>query len=580
MPRKYKKKPGTKSYKVHASEVIENALKDIHDGLSIRKAALKYNISKSVLGRRIRQEKTLKHGGQIALKTEFESELIQNVLVCAEWGYPMDLLDIRLFVKSYLDSKDIKIRRFRQNLPGKDWAMSFISRHRHLTNRVVPNIKRARAEVSHSVINEYFDNLSQTLDGVPPHNILNYDETCFTDNPGEKKYVIRRGCKHPERVVNSTKSSISVMFCAAADGSVLPVYTVYKSTAMLHSWMLNGPPNARYNRSKSGWFDSATFTDWFFKVALRYLRRLPGRKVLIGDNLASHLTKDVIDSCQRNNIAFIFLPPNSTHLTQPLDVSYFAPLKQTWRIVLDEWKTGPGKFQPSLPKDQFPALLKKTLDKIEFDGRGTKNVKSGFEKTGIFPLNRRKVLEQIPESDEIHSTGADSIDDDANVSDRLVNFLKDMRYRPGKRTITRRRKVNVTAGKSVSLSDIEESLSVSPSNDSSDSESSVSEDSNDSEMYTAADLSIDQEESDNDIDDTRNSSSNEVDTENSNVTPKLGSIPPDSWIIVRLDATNPKKVRKPMNADTYVAQVKKVYGNYEFEVKFVTPYRNEPQQFV
>lgn len=162
MPREYKKKPGTKSYKVHASEVIENALKDIHDGLSIRKAALKYNISKSVLGRRIRQKQTLKHGGQIALKTEFESELIQNVLVCAEWGYPMDLLDIRLFVKSYLDSKDIKIKKFRQNLPGKDWAMSFLSRHRHLTNRVVPNIKRARAEVSQRVINEYFDNLSQT----------------------------------------------------------------------------------------------------------------------------------------------------------------------------------------------------------------------------------------------------------------------------------------------------------------------------------------------------------------------------------------------------------------------------------
>ena len=63
MPREHKKKPGTKSYKVHASEVIENALKDIHDGLSIREAALKYNISKSVLGRRIREKQTLKHDG-------------------------------------------------------------------------------------------------------------------------------------------------------------------------------------------------------------------------------------------------------------------------------------------------------------------------------------------------------------------------------------------------------------------------------------------------------------------------------------------------------------------------------------
>jgi hypothetical protein len=35
---------------------------------------------------------------------------------------------------------------------------------------------------------------------------------------------------------------------------------------------------------------------------------------------------------------FIFLPENSTHLLQPLDVSVFAPMKRKWREILSEWK--------------------------------------------------------------------------------------------------------------------------------------------------------------------------------------------------------------------------------------------------
>ncbi len=35
---------------------------------------------------------------------------------------------------------------------------------------------------------------------------------------------------------------------------------------------------------------------------------------------------------------FIFLPENSTHLMQTLDVAVFAPMKRRWREVLREWK--------------------------------------------------------------------------------------------------------------------------------------------------------------------------------------------------------------------------------------------------
>ena len=40
--------------------------------------------------------------------------------------------------------------------------------------------------------------------------------------------------------------------------------------------------------------------------------------VLIGDNLGSHFPIKVLQYCDENEIYFLCLPPNSTHLCQPL----------------------------------------------------------------------------------------------------------------------------------------------------------------------------------------------------------------------------------------------------------------------
>jgi len=72
-------------------------------------------------------------------------------------------------------------------------------------------------------------------------NIWNYDERNLSDEPGHKKVVTKHRCKYPERIINSTKSCVSLMFCGNAEGELLPPYVVYKAESLWSTWMEHGP---------------------------------------------------------------------------------------------------------------------------------------------------------------------------------------------------------------------------------------------------------------------------------------------------------------------------------------------------
>ncbi|KAK3765664.1 hypothetical protein RRG08_026140 [Elysia crispata] len=237
---------------------------------------------------------------------------------------PLEKRDVKLIISWYLQRTDTKISAFTDNIPGDDWVDNFIKRHDVLTNRVCQNIKRSRAED----VKKYFTNLKASPEGVPSGNIVNYDKTNLSDEPGSKKCIFRRGVKYTERVINFSKGYISLMFAGIAEDELLLPFVVYKAAHLYESWRQGGPKGTRYARSKSGWFDAACFEEWFLTVIVPWARRRVGPKVMVRDNLSSHLSETVINTCQEFNIRFVLLPPNSTDKWQPLDVSFFGPLKR------------------------------------------------------------------------------------------------------------------------------------------------------------------------------------------------------------------------------------------------------------
>ena len=81
----------------------------------------------------------------------------------------------------------------------------------------------------------------------------------------------------------------------------------------------------------------------------------------LGDNLASHFDSEVLELCEKHKIKFITLPPNSTHITQPLDLSLFGPLKTCFRKQLTAFRQqNPG--EGTMSKEAFTTLLGQTLE--------------------------------------------------------------------------------------------------------------------------------------------------------------------------------------------------------------------------
>ena len=102
-------------------------------------------------------------------------------------------------------------------------------------------------------------------------------------------------------------------------------------------------------------------------VILKYISYIPTyrplKKVLIGDNLSSHLSVDVIDACRENHIEFVCLPANSTHIMQPLDVGVFGPMKNKWKNQLSKYREQNPALK-LLNKLHFPAMLKGGTDTV------------------------------------------------------------------------------------------------------------------------------------------------------------------------------------------------------------------------
>ncbi|XP_050295128.1 uncharacterized protein LOC126735219 [Anthonomus grandis grandis] len=123
------------------------------------------------------------------------------------------------------------------------------------------------------------------------------------------------------------------------------------------------------------------FLQWL-KHFQKFMKASSDEKVLlIVDGHSSHKYIHGLIFSKEHGIVLLCLPPHCTHRLQPLDVSFFGPLKTYFDQAITKWlKAHPGRV---VTQFQIGALLTEGYGKAAT----IQNATNGFSKTGICPLN-------------------------------------------------------------------------------------------------------------------------------------------------------------------------------------------------
>nr|XP_029716147.1 uncharacterized protein LOC115259576 [Aedes albopictus] len=445
----YRRSVASRPYASLPDELLSKCLNDVKSGRkTILEASKAYRVSRQTIYNKIHGIHAKSPGHERIFSSQEEQSFADHLSLLSEWGFPIGA-DLREVVKIYLAKQNRSVPTFVNNKPGKAWVSRFLRDHPELSKRFAQNIKICRAGIDRHTIQNYMNNLQKSIEGIPPQNIFNYDETNLADDPGKKLAICKRGLKYFENIQNFSKSATSVMFCGNAAGDLIPPYIVYKSECLWDSWTENGPKGARYNRTSSGWFDERVFEDWFNMLFLPAVRHLERPIALIGDNLSSHINPAVVTKCQEENIKFICLPPNSTHLTQPLDVAFFGPMKREWKKILQRWRhSREGSKKPTIPKQKLAPLLNDLLRTMA--PRQKLILKSGFRKCGIHPLDQEQLLRSLPPTKV----------DTKLIGDSFRTFLIEQRENVNghEKENKRKKKLKVDPGKGITPDDIPKNI--------------------------------------------------------------------------------------------------------------------------
>lgn len=134
------------------------------------------------------------------------------------------------------------------------------------------------------------------------------------------KVVGRRGEKYTYVATSGDKSQITDLACTNAAGFAMPRFVIF---GLNPAWTVGEVPGTMYGLTEKGWIDTSTFEAWFIGHFLVYAPTARPLLLLL-DGHSSHYGPAAIRMASELDVIIFCLPPNTTHLLQPLDRSAFG----------------------------------------------------------------------------------------------------------------------------------------------------------------------------------------------------------------------------------------------------------------
>ena len=198
-------------------------------------------------------------------------------------------------------------------------------------------------------------------------------------DPKSMKIIHVRGHPNPVTTTTVNKAQLTVVACVSASGNYIPPMIVWDRKSLKQEWTTGEVAGTLHGMSSKSWMDMSLFEKWFRRHFHRYAPPIQPLLLLM-DGHSSHYSSAC---CSKDgNVILFALPPNTTHLSQPLDKGVFGPLKVAWLCVCHTYLSeNPGIV---VTRHVFSQLLNSAWH----DSMTSKNIIAGFCTTGIYPTDR------------------------------------------------------------------------------------------------------------------------------------------------------------------------------------------------
>ena len=272
-----------------------------------------------------------------------ENILADNLSVMSKWGFGLMAEEVMDIVQDFVIANNLKTR-FKNGRPGRDWLRSFFSRHKlTLKKPEIQEGSRFRQQEDPFIVYGFLDLVEKHIKELnlerKPENIYNLDESAFFSDPQQGKVVCPKGIASKRLTHGSGRDSTTVLACVNAAEEILPPLIVHSGKHIWSSWISDKAfPGTSYKATKNGWMDTNTFYSWFTSQFLQQVPKECRPILLLYDGHLSHISLELITAARQSDVHIIKLPPHTSHLLQPLDVSVFRGLKCEWNSRLTQWQ--------------------------------------------------------------------------------------------------------------------------------------------------------------------------------------------------------------------------------------------------
>ncbi|XP_046681325.1 MFS-type transporter clz9-like [Homalodisca vitripennis] len=315
-----------------------------------------------------------------------------------------------------------------KKLAGKDWLYGFLRRNPEIRLREPDNTSINRIpSFNEEEVSRFYTNLQKVFEkhAYPPSRIFNQDETGISNVQKKSAKVYDK--KGQKRVGTATSAergrTITLVCCVSASGSYVPPMIIYPRMRIAAHLKRGGPAGTVYECSKNGWSNEQLFVKWLEHFCAHTKPSKDDPVLLICDNHGSHITLEAYEVCKKNHITLVSIPPHTSHRLQPLDLTFFGPLKSALSREFGLFMT--QHAHTKILTSDIPSLLNNAYVKVATMEKGIK----GFSAAGIYPLNPDKFTsEDFAPANEFREL---VVEDDPETPSRKEQPVNDLRIVPG-----------------------------------------------------------------------------------------------------------------------------------------------------